>query len=147
MFEFQRRIVIVDESAYSFGRWCTASCQSINLEEPNRLPSSTRINSSVCPSVRLYIPADQVFSGKWHRPNRFSQLFFKIMNLRVKCESEILRKKYICESNTVNNMKLMILEKIRVIRTCSSAHAQRVQHASLKMIRTLKCFHLSHSRT
>jgi hypothetical protein len=40
----------------------------------------------------------------------------------VNCESEILRKKYIlCESNTVNDMKLMILEKIRVIRTsCSS---------------------------
>ena len=32
-------------------------------------------------------------------------------------ESEILQKKYISESNTVNNMKLMILEKIRVIRT------------------------------
>ncbi len=32
------------------------------------------------------------------------------------------RKKYIiCDSNTVNNMKLMILEKIRVIRTCSSS--------------------------
>ena len=29
---------------------------------------------------------------------------------------EILRKKYIPERNTVNNMKLMILEKIRVIR-------------------------------
>jgi hypothetical protein len=39
----------------------------------------------------------------------------------VNCESEILRKKYICESNTVNDMKLMILEKIRVIRTCSSS--------------------------
>ncbi len=39
----------------------------------------------------------------------------------VNCESEILRKKYICESNTVNNMKLMILEKIRVLRTCSSS--------------------------
>jgi len=39
----------------------------------------------------------------------------------VNCESEILRKKYICESNTVNNMKLMILKKIRVIRTCSSS--------------------------
>ena len=39
----------------------------------------------------------------------------------MNCESEILRKKYICESNTVNDMKLMILEKIRVIRTsCSS---------------------------
>ena len=28
---------------------------------------------------------------------------------------------HICESNTVNNMKLMILEKIRVICTCSSS--------------------------
>ena len=32
-------------------------------------------------------------------------------------------KSYISESNTVNDMKLMILAKIRVIRT---AHAQRV---------------------
>ena len=54
------------------------------------LPSSTRINSSVrpsvCPSVRPsvrpYGPADYVLSGKWHRPNRFGQLFFKIMNPR-----------------------------------------------------------------
>ncbi len=38
----------------------------------------------------------------------------------MNCESEILRKKYKCESNTVNNIELMILEKIRVIRTCSS---------------------------
>ena len=30
----------------------------INLEEPNRLPSSTWINSSVCLSVHPYIPAD-----------------------------------------------------------------------------------------
>jgi hypothetical protein len=29
----------------------------------------------------------------------------------MNCESGILRKKYICKSNTVNNMKLMILEK------------------------------------
>ena len=34
------------------------SVYSINLEEPNRLPSPTRINSSVCLSVCLYIPAD-----------------------------------------------------------------------------------------
>ncbi len=39
----------------------------------------------------------------------------------MNCESEILRKKYICKSNTENNMKLMILEKIRVICTCSSS--------------------------
>ena len=32
----------------------------------------------------------------------------------MNCESEILQKKYICETNTVNDMKLMILEKIRV---------------------------------
>jgi len=35
-------------------------------------------------------------------------------------ESEILQKKYISKSNTVNNMKLIILEKIMVIRTCYS---------------------------
>jgi hypothetical protein len=29
----------------------------------------------------------------------------------VNCESEILRKKYICESNTVNNMKLIFSKK------------------------------------
>jgi len=36
------------------------------------------IRLSVCP----YMPADEVLSGKWHRPNRFGQLFFKIMNPR-----------------------------------------------------------------
>ena len=39
----------------------------------------------------------------------------------MNCESESLRKKYISKSNTVNNTKLMILEKIRVICTCSSS--------------------------
>jgi len=36
-------------------------------------------------------------------------------------ESEILQKKDISESNTINNMKLMILTKIWVIHTCSSS--------------------------
>ena len=45
----------------------------------------------------------------------------------MNCESEILRKKNSYESNTVNNMNLMFLEKIRVIRTCSSSpHAASV---------------------
>ena len=39
----------------------------------------------------------------------------------MKSESEIFDKNYISESNTVNNMKLMILAKKRVIRTCSSS--------------------------
>jgi hypothetical protein len=39
----------------------------------------------------------------------------------MNCESKILQKKYIFESNIVNNMKLMILAKIRVIHTCSSS--------------------------
>jgi hypothetical protein len=34
----------------------------------------------------------------------------QIRSIIVNRESEILRKKYISESNTVNNMKLMILE-------------------------------------
>ena len=34
---------------------------------------------------------------------------------------KFFKKKYISKSNTVNNMKLMILEKIRVIHTCSSS--------------------------
>ena len=34
---------------------------------------------------------------------------------------KFFQKKYISESNTVNNMKLMILEKLRVIHTCSSS--------------------------
>ena len=61
-----------------------------------------------------------VFGGKWHRPNRFGQLFFKIMNPRepwIRNSS----KKYISDSNTVNNMKLKILTKIRVIHSCSSS--------------------------
>ena len=41
--------------------------------------------------------------------------------IHVNRESEILRKKYISESNTVTNMKLMILGKIGVIHTCSSS--------------------------
>ena len=36
------------------------------------------IRHSVCP----YMPADKVFSGKWHMPNRFGKLFFRIMNPR-----------------------------------------------------------------
>jgi hypothetical protein len=55
--------------------------------------------------------AGMVVSGKWHSVNR---------------ESEILRKKYKSESNTVNTIKLMILEKISVIIHTPAHHAQRV---------------------
>ena len=45
---------------------------------------------------------------------------------------KFFEKKYIRKSNTVNNMKLMILTKIRVIHTCSSSpHAVSVAFLSL----------------
>ena len=44
---------------------------------------------------------------------------------------KFFEKKYISESNTVNNMKLMILKKIKVIHTCSSSqHAASVFYFS-----------------
>ena len=56
-----------------------------------------------------------MFSGKWHRPNRFGQLFFKIMNLQCELWIRNSSKKVHMRHETD------ILEKIRVIRTCSSS--------------------------
>ncbi len=70
----------------------------------NRLPSPTRINSSVCPSVCPSVRACRL--GIEQKMAQAQQ----IRSIIVNRESEILRKKYISESNTVNNMKLMILE-------------------------------------
>ena len=39
----------------------------------------------------------------------------------MNCESEILRKKYLSESNTINNIKLAIIPKIRETRRTRSS--------------------------
>jgi hypothetical protein len=99
------------------------------LEEPNRLTWRNRIGypaqpglirPSVCPSVCTYLQI-RYSAENGTGPTDLVNYSSKSCIYDVNCESEILRKKYICESNTVNNMKLMILEKIRVIRTCSSS--------------------------
>ena len=89
---------------------------------------------SVRPSVRPYMHADQVFSRKWQRPNRFGQLFFKNMNR----ESEILRKKYTSESNTVNNMKLIIFAKIRVITRTECIIIRPTYHVLFVLVDTVR---------
>ncbi len=54
----------------SLMRICWPS-KTVNLEEPIGYPAQPGlIRPSVCP----YVPADQVFSRKWHRPNRLGQL-------------------------------------------------------------------------
>jgi hypothetical protein len=47
----------------------------------------------VCLSVCLYVRADLVFSRKWHRPNRFGQLFFKNCELIVNHETKKIQEK------------------------------------------------------
>ncbi len=78
------------------------------------------IRLSVRPSVRTYLQirySAENGIGPTDSVNYSSTSWIYAVN----GESEILRKKSICESNTVNNVKLMILEKIRVICTCSSS--------------------------
>ncbi len=82
------------------------------------------IRPSVCPSVCTYLQIR--YSTENGTGPIGSVNILQNHESTTNCESEILRKKYKCESNTVNYMKLMILKKIRVIRTCSPAHAQQV---------------------
>ena len=106
---------------------CTCSSSPRAASKPggtDTLPSPTRINSSLCLSVRPYVCtylqirySAQNGTGPIGSVNNSPKSWIHDVN----CESEILRKKCICKSNTVNNMKLMILEKIRAIHTCSSS--------------------------
>ena len=68
------------------------------------------IRLSVRPSVRTYLQI-RYSAENGIGPIDSVNYSSKSWIYNVNCESEILRKKYICESNTVNNMKLMILEK------------------------------------
>ena len=53
-------------------------------------------------------------------------------------ESEILQKKYISESNTVNNMKLMILAKIRVITRTECIIIRPTYHVLFVLVDTVR---------
>ena len=53
-------------------------------------------------------------SGKWHRPNRFGPIFFKIMNLR---ELKFFEIKYIKERKHGKYHETDIIAKIRETRT------------------------------
>ncbi len=60
---------------------------------PSVCPSVWSVCQSVCLSVCLSVHALGVLSGKWHTPNRFGQLFFKIMS--PVCYYVTLLKSYI----------------------------------------------------
>ena len=79
----------------------------VYLEEPNRLPSSIRINLSVCPSVRPSVHPSVRLSVCTYLQIRYSvengtgpidlvNYSSKSWINDVNCESEILRKKYTC---------------------------------------------------
>ena len=85
-------------------------CQSISQE-------------SVCPSMCPCICACRLcIQLKMAQPQHIQSIILWKLWPDVNCESEILWKKYICKSDTVKNMQLKILAKIRVICICSSAH-------------------------
>jgi hypothetical protein len=83
--------------------------------QQNRIAISQPVQPGlICPSVRLSVCtylqircSAENGTGQTDSVNYSSKSWI----YNVNCESEILRKKYICKSNTVNNMKLMILEK------------------------------------
>jgi hypothetical protein len=68
------------------------------------------IRPSVCLSVCTYLQI-RCSAENGTGPTDSVNYSSKSWIYNVNCESEILRKKYICESNTVNNMKLIFSKK------------------------------------
>jgi len=105
--------------------FCVAPSKTIvdlvNLEEPIGYPAQPRlIRPSVRPSVGPSICI--CLQIRYSAENDTSPT--DLVNYSLKSwivNQKFFRKKSISKSNTVNNMKLMILKKIRVIHTCSSS--------------------------